>query len=161
VVIGMFAAFYLIITRKGPWWLWVIAILWLSYYTLKSQTLNGYVLTAILGLFSWIYLILKIELKAVKIGLSVGLLAMLIGGGWYLSSAMTSFRKIEPIDLTSLEMHTENGRPYQHFPEEQVKENGQFICCIFNMKNWSKSGRKDLIWITVAMTKRISYYILL
>jgi hypothetical protein len=127
VVIGMFAAFYLIITRKGPWWLWVIAILWLSYYTLKSQTLNGYVLTAILGLFSWIYLILKIELKAVKIGLSVGLLAMLIGGGWYLSSAMTSFRKIEPIDLTSLEMHTENGRPYQHFPEEQVKENGQFI----------------------------------
>ncbi|MCB9223841.1 MAG: O-antigen ligase family protein [Crocinitomicaceae bacterium] len=127
VALGIFAGIYLLLTKKGPWWLWMTAVIWMLFYTWKSQTINGYVLTAVLGIFTWIYMIVKFRSKAVKISLSLGLLAILIISIVYVSDALSSFEKVEQVNLDELEMYTPSGREYKHFPEETLKENGHLV----------------------------------
>ena len=125
--LGIFAALYLIVKRKGPAWLWAIAILWLFFYSLKSQVLTGYFVLLVLGIYSTVYLIKKLPKMQWKIAASCLVLIAGVTIAMLLNKTFDDYAAPAEIDLTNLEENTPSGRPYYHALDRTQRENGNLV----------------------------------
>lgn len=145
VVIGVFASIYLLIKRKGPKVLWVISIIWLSYYTFQAQILNGYVIFVVLLIFSIGYLFKKLKSVKWKVIVASGSLLVAFSAVWVLSSIISTYSSHEEVKLEDLDLLTENGRPYLHELEMRQRENGHLVWIYLQQEEveseWNKRSK--------------------
>lgn len=127
IVLGIFVGVYLILKKKGPWWLWVIAVAWLLFYLSRSQILNGYVLLVVLAVFSWIYALVKMQSKVGRLVGTVSLVAIAAVVGWKFSIMMSTFEAAEEVSFSDLEEYSPGGRKYTHDTNSTLMENGNYV----------------------------------
>ena len=142
VIIGIAVSIYLIEKKKINTLFLVPIILWLTYYTFKSQIVNGYVLLAAIALFSVIYFIQKIKSNVLKIA---GFLIVIFGvslGVYKVSATINSFEAPAEIEIDKLEKYTVNGNLYMHDLSAKLRENGNLVWCyvqVTELENeWNK-----------------------
>ena len=114
--------------RKGvlPWREAAIASLFLGFLWIMES------ITAVIMLFVWAAIVVfryvfahpKKWISAVVVVLS---LSVLIGGIYYVHNAYRNYFSAEPIDISKLDAFTSRGERYEHFPENTLLENGNYI----------------------------------
>lgn len=146
-VLGIFISIYLIASRKGPSWLWAIAIAWLTYYTLKAQILNGYLVLFVLIGYTLFYMVRKIPTLKWKAATSTFIVLLGLGFLWMLNSAVSSYHKPCDMTLEELDSHTVNGRPYFHDLASTQRENGHLVWVYVQQEEleneWNKRSKID------------------
>lgn len=127
VVIGICAAIYLTLKYKKWMPLFAMVGLWLTYYTLKSQTVNGYFLLVILFLFSVIYAVNHFNSKWLKWSVAVVGGAGIVFSGWYVKALMDTYQAPHDVLAEEVPLKTVNGRLYMHDYKSTERENGNLI----------------------------------
>ena len=114
--------------RKGglPWREAVISLLFLGFLWIMES------MTAVIMLLVWAmiavfrYVISKHQ-KWIRISLLSITIGSVIGGGYYVYRAYSNYFSAEPIDISKLDEFTSRGERYEHFPENTLLENGNYI----------------------------------
>lgn len=127
VVLGIAVAIYLLISRKGPAIIWIISLIWLTYYAYASHVLTAYVLLLALCLFWLLYWTHKQSKKVLRISVYGLLILMVVTIYVGLNKAFDSFKKPAEVVLTDLETETANGRKYYHNLNYTERENGELV----------------------------------
>lgn len=127
VVIGLGTIFYFATQFKKWWPLWSIVGLWLIYYTLKSQTVNGYFLLVLLVVVTVIYFIIHLQKKWVKYGALIALVMLGCLSGWYVQSLMNTYQAPHDVNPADVPLKTLNGRWYMHDYKSTDRENGNLV----------------------------------
>lgn len=142
IAIGTFAAVYLIIRKKFHPVIWLGIAFWLLYYTYRSQVLTGYMLTGILSITTFVYIIFSARKKSLKFAAGSILLAGIVTGIIFVGQILSSYVKPEPVSFTELETYTRSGRTYFHDTSSTLTENGNYIwiyVCPDELRNeWNK-----------------------
>ncbi|MBD3636523.1 MAG: O-antigen ligase family protein [Crocinitomicaceae bacterium] len=125
--LGTFAAVYLIIKNKGPRIIWIAMIPWLLFYTFKAQMLNGYLMLAVLVIFTMIYLVKENSSYTWKWVIFSTFFFAVVFGVWKVNSLVKLYYIEEDITLDDLELYTVNGNPYYHDLYTDVRENGNLV----------------------------------
>ena len=146
-VLGAFTSLFLLLRLRKHYWLWILFLGWFSFYTLKSQILNGYVLLLVLSGFTVIYLILKLRAVAWRVGLVSLVVVGLISIGWTIKAEQRAYKGKFDVNPDTLEQFTASGRPYMHDLESLERENGNLIWIYVQPeeveKEWNKRSEID------------------
>ena len=127
VVLGIAISIYLSFKRLKVLLILAPVMLWLAFYTYKSQIINGYVLLVALLLLSVVYIILKQNKNSLKfIGfiLLIGIVSISV---WKVNSLIQSFDVPAEVQLDDLPKKTLNGNLYMHDLNSKLRENGNLV----------------------------------
>lgn len=145
--LGIFTSVYLIYQKKGPWLLWILTIGWFLFYLYKSQIINGYLLFAILVIYSTFYFISVIKDKKWR-RLAYGFIALGATGIILLSiNTINKIKVVELVNYDELELFTANNNPYYHDTSSVETENGNYVWHYVNQdemkREWAKRSLID------------------
>jgi hypothetical protein len=124
---AVFVGIYLLIQKSGNRILWMLLIAWFTFYTFKSQILNGYIIYAVLALITTVYLILRIQSSVIKKSLIVLFVAVPILVVWQVNKTFSSFYHQCEMSLEDLDKKTDGGRYYMHELNSTTRENGHLV----------------------------------
>ncbi len=127
MALGMVVCIYFLKVKSRLWWLFIPIFAWLIYYTLKSQTINGYVLLLALAFLLSAYLLISLKNQLVKILFLALCTAVTMVFFLFVNSSIKSYTA--PVQFTPQDVpqYTVNGRLYMHSFDVQERENGNLI----------------------------------
>lgn len=145
IVTGILVSIYLWIQQKRLGFLYLILILWFSYYTLISQVLNGYIAFAFLGLGLIIYILKRITKKSIRVAL------MFLVLGFIALGISVLYLKLKPSNdihqLENLPIKSKYGEVYFHDTLNFWYENGNHIRSYIAKKeleaSWNERSSMD------------------
>lgn len=112
VVTGILIAVFLWIKRKKQGYIYLLLILWLSYYTIISQVLSGYVAFVFLVLGLFIYGVVQKKYKVTRLSFAFLFLAITLFGLSYFYSALKPSHQSN--QLENLPEKSKHGEVYHH-----------------------------------------------
>lgn len=142
VNLAAFISIALVIEKKWRWYLAVPVFSWLTFYTYKAQVVNGYVLYAVLFVFTYFYFVVKAKNYYAKVGLFVIFLGVVSVGVISVNKMIDRYQGLDPIEYNELELYTTQGNPYFHDTTQKVTENGHYVwmyVCQYELeKEWNE-----------------------
>jgi len=149
---SIFSLAYFIKQKRGfPLILKVVflfMITWFLVYLFLMQSVTGLVISSITLLVLLVLLVFRSRRRGLKILLSVIILSVFTGIFIYLHSVIEEYYKVNPVDLTRLEMYTSRGNKYVHNTKDLSTENGNYLWIYIQwdeMKDaWNKRSRISL-----------------
>jgi hypothetical protein len=126
-VLGIAVGFHLISKQIRRGFVLVPVILWLLYYTYKSQIINGYVLLITLLFMSALFALMKLKSRPLKFS-GLTLLVIAASGFVYkVSETLDSFEEPAEVNISELPKYTESGNLYMHDLKSKLRENGNLL----------------------------------
>jgi hypothetical protein len=127
VDLAFFTCVYLWFEKRLKWFIAAPLMVWFLFYTYKSQVLNGYILFAILLLYTLFYSIRQIKSAKIK-WLTLALaIALVLASTVHVLNAAKTYQGIDKPVFSELDFYTENGNPYFHDTSFVQTENGHHI----------------------------------
>jgi len=124
---AVFVAIYLMIQKVGFRLIWLLLIVWFTFYTFKSQILNGYVIFAVLSVFTGVFFLRLIQSSILKKSLMILFVIIPLAVVWQVNRTFSSFYDKCEMSLEDLDMKSEGGRPYMHELNSTTRENGHLV----------------------------------
>ena len=118
---------FLVFEKKLRWYFALPLLLWFLFYTYKSQVLNGYVLLACLLLYTVFYMVWRIPSRSVKWAVTGAVAVVIAGCILVISHFVQTYRGVDKVEFSELELYTVNGNPYHHDTTVGLTENGHYI----------------------------------
>ena len=127
ITLALGACLYLSVERSFPWFIFIPIMVWLMFYTYKSQVLTGYILFAILAVLAVYYLFKRLNARVLKFAFSITLVL-----GITITSVMVYLRtqaylNQEKVNFSELELYSPSGNPYYHDTTSTLTENGNLV----------------------------------
>jgi hypothetical protein len=142
VDLALFSTLFLILEKKLKWFVGLVLIIWFALYTFYAQVLNGYILFALLFLFTIAFLVIRVKSKNIKLAILSFFILVFVSGLYYLNGVFKNYKGPEQVEFRSLELYTVNGNPYYHDTLSTQVENGQFVWLYVAVdeieKEWNK-----------------------
>jgi hypothetical protein len=127
VDLALFTTVFLLLEKSLRGLLAIPIMLWFTIYTFYAQVINGYVLFAILFVFTGIYLFIQMKKGGLKVLVLVASLAVIFAISLYLFSIFNSYKGLDRVNYAELDHFTENGNPYYHDTLNLQTENGHYV----------------------------------
>lgn len=139
---AIFCVFYFLLKDKSKMVYFIPVLIWFAFYTYFSQIISGFIYLFILILVAAIFIGWRSRNPKVKFGIPVLFGIVLIAIGAWLGTFVSEFYSIPKEEKGTPEFFTENGNPYVHDWESEIRENGNFIywhvCHLEIEKEWQK-----------------------
>ena len=136
-----------IYTRKPAVYTMIAGVAWLMLFLLILESVTGILITVILGLIFLFYYIFRLRSLALKIIVSLLLLASIIPAYNYLNKTVKEYSTPAPLDLAKLDRFTEFGTPYLHDTATYGIENGEYVGLYISMvemrHEWNQRSSLD------------------
>lgn len=151
ICFSVFILMYFIIkriyTRKPAVYIMIAGVVWLMLFLLILESVTGIIITVILGLIFLFYYIFRLRSLALKIIVSLLLLASIIPAYNYLNKTVKEYSTPAPLDLAELDRFTEFGTPYLHDTTTYGIENGEYVGLYISMvemrHEWNQRSSLD------------------
>ncbi|MEI6454983.1 MAG: O-antigen ligase family protein, partial [bacterium] len=131
VCVGIFISGYLVFKRGtlpiSFKILLAIIMAWLVLYLFITKSFTGVAIIILTLLIMIPILVFKRKNRWLKIALLLLMVAMTGGVLFYIRAVVRDFYKVEPVDLTKLELNTSRGNLYEHNPMLKQTENGHYL----------------------------------
>ena len=140
--VAIFALAYLIFKSEHRLWLKIASLLlviWLIYFLFLMKSITGIVLLVTVAFALLVYWAVKMENRLLKFASVAGLAAIPIILFFYINHHTTQFHRVNHIDLTHLEISSENGEKYYHNVKNKQVENGNFVWIYLAEKELKKT----------------------
>jgi hypothetical protein len=104
-----------------------IIMAWLVLYLFITKSFTGVAIIILTLLIMIPILVFRRKNRWLKIALLLLMLVVTGGVFLYLRTVVRDFYKIEPVDITKLELNTSRGNLYEHNPMLKQTENGHYL----------------------------------
>ncbi|MBP9151809.1 MAG: O-antigen ligase family protein [Flavobacteriales bacterium] len=125
----------------------VLSMIWILWFLIILEAFTAYFAFGAVLIFTLINLLLKQRNRLLKTTLSIGVLFLLIAGGFYLKSIKDNHFHEVPFDYKTLTVKTVNGNYYTHQRDIRYRENGHrvwnFVCWDELKKEWPTRSAID------------------
>ncbi len=125
--------------------LYLITFIWFGIFIFILHSVTGWVIFAVLIIFSFVKSISEQEKNTVKIISALFFVIIISGFSFYIFRAVTEFYKSDVLIPSELERYTKEGNVYSHNPNSEQKENGHYtniyICEKELKEAWEKRSR--------------------
>lgn len=153
IVLAILYLFFVAIKKSTRYRLiYALALLWLSAFLVMLQSFTGIMIAALLGIFSFIWIIVSGRHFLVKLGFTV---LLLVTGSWFfflVNDEWKKFHEIKEVERAKMPLVTKSGRDYYHNYESRLSENGNLVWMYiqrdemrqeWNRKSWRKFDSLD------------------
>jgi len=113
----------------------VLSMAWILWFLIILEAFTAYFAFGTILIFTLFSLFLKQRNRLLKTTLSIGMLLLLIAGGFYLKSIKDNHFLEVPFDYKTLTVKTVNGNYYTHQRDIRYRENGHRV---WNFLRWDE-----------------------
>jgi len=111
----------------------IAGVMWLLLFLLILESITGILITVILGFIFLFYYIFSLKSLALKIIVSLLLMASIIPAYRYLDKIVIEYSTPAPLNIADLDRYTEFGAPYLHDTSTYGIENGEYVGLYISM----------------------------
>jgi hypothetical protein len=122
-----------IYTNKAAVYAMIAGVMWLLLFLLILESITGILITVILGIIFLFYYIFSLKSLALKIIVSLLLMASIIPAYQYLDKIVIEYSTPAPLNIADLDRYTEFGAPYLHDTSTYGIENGEYVGLYISM----------------------------
>ena len=113
--------------NKAALFLIPAGIIWFLIFLLILESVTGIMITIVMAFIFLFYYIIKLKSLPIKLISSLLLLGVIFFSYSFLNKVVIKYGTPEPVELGSLEQHTEFGGPYVHDTNSYGIENGEYV----------------------------------
>jgi hypothetical protein len=151
ICFSVFILIYFIVkriyTNKAAVYSMIAGVVWLLMFLLILESVTGIMITVILGFIFLFYYISQLRSLALKVIVSLLLLASIVPAYRYLDKTVKEYSTPAALNMAELDRFTEFGAPYLHDTSTYGIENGQYVGLYISMvemrHEWNQRSSLD------------------